>query len=145
MNIIKKVLTKNKKAWHIHLKYTLWENRIGTNKSIGMSPFQMVYGTNIVLPINITLPVMKLWKDAHEELNDITRRINQIEFQQNRAQDVDKLKKYQDNMKSLFDKKVKYREFLPGDLVLKWDAGKEDAENMASSIISGSDHSGLHL
>jgi len=29
-------------------------------------------------------------------------------------------------MKSLFDKKVKDREFLPGDLVLKWDARKED-------------------
>jgi hypothetical protein len=24
--IIKKVLTENKKAWHVHLKYDLWEN-----------------------------------------------------------------------------------------------------------------------
>jgi hypothetical protein len=39
----------------------------------------------------------------------------------------DKLQKYQDNMKSLFDKKAKDREFLPGDLVLKWEARKEDA------------------
>jgi hypothetical protein len=29
-------------------------------------------------------------------------------------------------MKALFDKKVKDMEFLPGDLVLKWDARKED-------------------
>jgi hypothetical protein len=39
----------------------------------------------------------------------------------------DKLKKYQDNMKGLFDKKYKDREFLPGDLVLKWEAIKEHA------------------
>jgi hypothetical protein len=26
MTIIKKVLTKNKKAWHVHLKYALWVN-----------------------------------------------------------------------------------------------------------------------
>jgi transposase InsO family protein len=39
MTIIKKVLTENKKDWHIHLKYALWENRISTKKSIGMSPF----------------------------------------------------------------------------------------------------------
>jgi hypothetical protein len=39
----------------------------------------------------------------------------------------EKLQKYQDNMKALFDHKSKYREFLPGDLVLKWDARKEDA------------------
>jgi len=57
---IKKVLTKNKKSWHVHLKYALWENRISTKKSIRMSPFQTVYGTDVVLPINLTLPVMKL-------------------------------------------------------------------------------------
>jgi hypothetical protein len=61
MTINKKVLTENKKTWHIHLKYALWENRIGTKKSIGMSPFQLVYGTDVILPINISLPVMKLW------------------------------------------------------------------------------------
>jgi hypothetical protein len=38
ITIIKKVLTENKKAWHVHLKYALWENHIGTKKSIGMSP-----------------------------------------------------------------------------------------------------------
>jgi transposase InsO family protein len=62
MRIIKKVLTENKKAWHIHLKYALWANRINTKKSIGMSPFQLVYGTYVILPINIALPVMKLWQ-----------------------------------------------------------------------------------
>jgi len=69
---------ENKKAWHVHLKYTLWENQIGTKKSIGMSPFQMVYGTNVVLPINIAPLVMKMWKDANEYPNDVMRRINQI-------------------------------------------------------------------
>jgi hypothetical protein len=38
----------------------------------------------------------------------------------------DKLQKYQDNMKALFDKKYKDMEFLPEDLVLRWDARKED-------------------
>jgi transposase InsO family protein len=28
MTIIKKVLTENKKSWHIHLKYALWENKL---------------------------------------------------------------------------------------------------------------------
>jgi hypothetical protein len=59
MTIIKNVLTENKKAWHTHLKYSLWENRIDTKKSISMPPFQLVYGTEVVLPINLSLPVMK--------------------------------------------------------------------------------------
>ena len=74
--VIKKVLTENKKAWHIHLKYALWANRISTKRSIGISPFQIVYGTDFILPINLALSVMKLWQDSNEELNDITRRIN---------------------------------------------------------------------
>jgi len=85
MTIIKKVLTENKKAWNIHLKYALWENIIDTKKSIGMSLFQLVYGTYVILPINLSLPMMKLWQDANEEPNYLTRRINQIiEVQQNR-------------------------------------------------------------
>jgi hypothetical protein len=76
INIIKKVLDENKTSWHVHFKYTLWANRIGTKKSIGISPFQMVYGTDAVLPINLALPVMKLWQDPKEEPNHLTRRIN---------------------------------------------------------------------
>jgi hypothetical protein len=37
------------------------------------------------------------------------------------------MQKYQDNMKVLFDHKAKNRDFLPDDLVLKWDARREDS------------------
>jgi hypothetical protein len=47
-----------------------------------------------------------------------------IKVQQNRDEVDDKIQKYQDNLKALFDKKAKDREFLPSDLVLKWDARK---------------------
>jgi len=77
------------------LKICLWENIIGTKKYIGMSPFQLVYGIDVILPINLTLPTMKLWQDANEEPNDITRSINQIiEVQQNKIEVDDKLQKY---------------------------------------------------
>ena len=94
MTIIKNVLTENKKSWHIHLKYALWENRIGTKKSIGMSPFQLFYGTYVILPINLSLPMMKLWQGANEEPSDLTRRINKIiGVQQNRREVDDKIQK----------------------------------------------------
>ena len=51
---------------------------INTKKSIGMSPFQLVCGIDVILPINISLHVMKLWQDVDEEPNDLTIRINQI-------------------------------------------------------------------
>ena len=72
---------------------------------------------------------MKLWQDEKEEPNHVTRRINQlIEVQQHRAEVDERLQKYKDNMKALFDRKAKDREFLPDNLVLKWDARKEESE-----------------
>jgi hypothetical protein len=110
------------------LKHALWANRISTKRSIGISPFQMVYGTEVVLPINLALPVMKLWQDQNEEHNHVTRRINQlIEVQQLRVEVDERMQKYQDDMKALFDLKAKDREFFPGDLVLRWDARREEA------------------
>jgi hypothetical protein len=55
----------------------------------------MVYGTDVILPINLALPVMKLWQDFNEEPNDITERINQlVEVQQNRAEVNERLQRY---------------------------------------------------
>ena len=36
------------------------------------------------------------------------------------------MQKYQDDIKALFNHKVKDREFHPSDLVLRWDARKEE-------------------
>jgi hypothetical protein len=39
----------------------------------------------------------------------------------------ERLQKYQDDMKMLFDRKAKDKDFLLGDLVLKWDVRKENS------------------
>jgi len=87
----------------------------------------MVYGTDVVLPINSALPMIKLWQDKKEQPNHVTRRINQlIEVQQHRVEVDERLQKYQDDMKALFDRREKDRDFLPGDSVLRWDARREE-------------------
>jgi predicted nucleic acid-binding Zn-ribbon protein len=50
-----------------------------------------------------------------------------IEVEQHRAEVDERTQKYQDNMKALFDHKAKNREFLPSDLVLKWDFRREES------------------
>ena len=50
IRIIKKLLEDNKKAWNAKLKFVLWEDKVSTKKSIGTSPFQLVYGTNAIFP-----------------------------------------------------------------------------------------------
>ena len=63
MSIIKKLLEDNKRAWHTKLKYALWADKISTKRAIGMSPFQLVYGAEVVFPTSLGVPVMKLLQE----------------------------------------------------------------------------------
>jgi hypothetical protein len=50
VRIIKKLLEDNKKSWDSKLKFALWADRVTIKKSIGNSPFKLVYGTDVVFP-----------------------------------------------------------------------------------------------
>ena len=76
--IIKKMLEQNKKAWDSHLKYALWADRISTKRSINTSHFQLTYGTNVIFPIHLGVPVMKLLQQEDGEETPMQRRMNQI-------------------------------------------------------------------
>ena len=120
VKIVKKLLQGNKKAWHSQLKFALWANRVSTKKSIGTSPSQLVYGTDVVFPASLGAPVMKFLQEQETESNSMQRRINQlVEVQQVREGVLDKTHIFQDKIKKVFDKKVKSDDFQLGDSVLK--------------------------
>ena len=48
-----------------------------------------------------------------------------IELQQNREKVEERAQLYKLKIKSRFDRKIKYNTFLVGDMVLRWDARKE--------------------
>jgi hypothetical protein len=56
VNIIKKLLQDNKKSWHNKLVHALWADRLTTKRSIGMSPYQLVYGMDVVFPTSLGVP-----------------------------------------------------------------------------------------
>ena len=43
-----------------------------------MSPFELVYGTNMVFPTLLAVPVVKLLQEAGSEEDPMQRRINQM-------------------------------------------------------------------
>jgi hypothetical protein len=127
VNIIKKTLQENKKSWHNKLVFALWADRLTTKRSIGMSPYQLVYGTRAVFSTSLGVPVMKLLQEMQAEPNDSQRRINQmIHLQQSREEVYNKTKVVQKSIKNIFDKRTKEYDFELGDLAMRWDARKED-------------------
>jgi hypothetical protein len=76
IKIIKKMLSQNNKAWDSHLQYAVWADILSIKRSIGTSPFHMVYEMVAIFPIELSLPMMKLLQDEKEEPNDMQRRID---------------------------------------------------------------------
>jgi hypothetical protein len=100
---------------------------VTTKRSLGISPFQLVYGTEAIFPSQLALPVAKFFQDCQEEPDDMIRRIHQlIEVQQTREKMIDRAHDRQQKIKQAFDRKVRKESFQLGDLVLKWDAPRQD-------------------
>jgi len=127
VRIIKKLLQENKKAWHLKLKYALWADRICTKRSIGTSPYELVYGAEAIFPTSLGVLVMKLIQGLEGEPNAIQRRINQlIALQEKRNEVFDTHQQNQNRIKRTFDKKIKEVTFQIHDKVLKWEARIEE-------------------
>ena len=73
-----------------------------------MSPYQLVYGMDVVFPTSLGVPVMKLLQEVHVEPNDIQRRINQtIQLQQSREEVYNENHVSQENIKKIYDIRTK--------------------------------------
>eukprot|EP00253_Pinus_taeda_P016307 PITA_16307 len=106
VNIIKKLLEINKKSWHKKLVNALWVDQVSQNKSIGMSPFELVYGIDTVFPTSLAAPVVKLLKEASSEEDHMQRRLNQmVHLQQTREEFFLNTSKLQEKIKKIYDRK----------------------------------------
>ena len=91
VRVIKKLLEDKKKSWDSKFKFALWADRVTTKKSTGNSPFKLVYGTEAVFPIQLTLHVAKFLQEEHNEEEGMARRITDlVEVHQIREQLVEK-------------------------------------------------------
>eukprot|EP00253_Pinus_taeda_P028886 PITA_28886 len=127
VNIIKKLVEMNKKSWHKRLVNVLWADRVSQKKSIGTSPFELVYGVDIVFPPSLTVLVVKLLQEVGNEEDPMQRRLNQmVHLQQTREEVFKNTSKLQEKIKKIYDRKAKVDKFQVDDVVLKWDARNEE-------------------
>jgi hypothetical protein len=95
-----KLLEDNKKASYSKLKFALWADRVTTKRSLGVSPFQLMYGVEDIFPSQLAIPMEKFLQDHQGELNDMVRRIHQlVEVQQTRDKLLDKAHDHQQKIK----------------------------------------------
>ena len=98
----------------------MWADKVTTKRSTGNSPFKLVYGTEAVFPIQLTIPVAKFLQEEQNEEEDMEKRItNIVEVHQIREQLVEISVAHPKKIKDAFDRRAKTDNFQVVDLVLK--------------------------
>ena len=67
IKLIKKKIEENPRRWHEVLSEALWAHRISRHGSTKVTPFELVYGQDAVLPVEVNLNAYRLAKQ-----NDIS-------------------------------------------------------------------------
>jgi len=107
----------------------LWADRLTIKRSIGTSPYELIYGMEARFPSSLGILVIKLLQEIQAEPNDIQRRINQtIHLQQIKEEVYQRTQVLQDKLKKIFDKRTKTEGFFIGNKVPRWDSRREDKE-----------------
>jgi hypothetical protein len=77
IKIIKKRIKDNPRRWHEKLSKALWAHRTSRHGATKVTPFELVYGQEVVLPVEIGLQSLRvtgqsslLAKEYHELMMD---------------------------------------------------------------------------
>ena len=62
IKLIKKKIEENPKRWHEVLSEALWAHRISRHVATKITPFELVYGQEAVLPVELNLDAYRLAK-----------------------------------------------------------------------------------
>ena len=121
---VKKIIAKmtiTYKDWHEMLPYALHGYRTTVRTSTGATPYSLVYGMEAVTPIEVEIPSLRvLIESTLEEDEWVKTRSEQLSMiEEKRLVAMCHGQLYQRRMARAFNKKLRLREFEPGDLVLK--------------------------
>ena len=109
------------KDWHEKLAFALHAYQTSVRMSIGATLFSLLYGMEIVLPIEIEIPSLQILMETKlEEAEWVQTWYEQLNLiEEKRLQALCHGQLHQKRMMRAHDKKVRPRQFREEDLVLK--------------------------
>jgi len=121
IRLIKKKIEENPKRWHEVLSEALWAHRISRHGATKVTPFELVYGQEAVVPVEVNLDTYRLAKqndlsavDYYDLMMD-----NIDEVSDKRMQALKEIEKDKLRVARAYNKKVKAKSFQFGELVWK--------------------------
>jgi hypothetical protein len=117
--LIKKNIYDNPKYWHKILFEALWANRISKHRATKVSPFELVYGQEAVLPVEINLNVVRIARQNGLTISDYYNlMMDSIDkVTDKRVAALGEIEKDKIIVAKAYNNKVKAKSFQVGDLV----------------------------
>ena len=107
----------NRKNWEEKLKDALWAYRITWKNTTGFTPYQLVYGKEVMLPIEFQIHTYKMAADLGIDLNEAQQeriqQLNQLDEMRQQAEETAIL--MQKQRKQWHDAHIKNKQFKEGD------------------------------
>ncbi|XP_012468754.1 uncharacterized protein LOC105786822 [Gossypium raimondii] len=118
-------MTETYKDWHEKLSFALLAYRTSVKTSIRATPFSLVYGIEVVLPIEVEIPSLRVLAELKlDEAEWVQSRYDQLNLiEDKRLKAIQHGHLYQKRMIRAYNYKVHPREFHEGDLVRRSLAG----------------------
>lgn len=115
---IKKRLGDAKGLWAEELPWVLWAYQTTPRTSTGETPFKLVYGTNVLVPVKVGLEVYRSKVFSIEE-NEIGLKMNLDLLKEESNAAHRRNMRYQSQVAQYYDSNIKKRSFAIGDWVLR--------------------------
>jgi hypothetical protein len=119
IKLIKRKIEENLRRWHEVLSEALWAHRISRYGATKVTPFELVYGQEVVLLVEVNLDAYRLAKqnnlsavDYHNLMMD-----NIDEISDKRLQALKEIEKDKLRVARAYNKKVRTKSFQVGELV----------------------------
>jgi hypothetical protein len=120
LNSLIKKIYDNPRHWHKILSEALWAHRISKHCATKVSPFELIYGQEAVLPVEISLNAVRFAKQNDLTVGDYYKMMDNIdEVTDKRVAALGEIEKDKIMVARAYNKKVKAKSFQVGDLVWK--------------------------
>ena len=124
--MIKRIIGIHKLNWHTMLFSALWAYLTSAKTSTGFTPFQLVYGLEVALPIECKIPSLQLAIELLPATSEEEKHFLYLaQLDENRRTAALATETHAKRMKDQYDRSVTPRNFLEGDLVLIYDQAND--------------------
>ena len=114
-------MTDSYKDWHKKFPFTLWGYWKSIRTSAGAILYSLVYRMDVVLPIEVEIPSLRILAECEvSEFDWLRKRYEELALMdKKRLSALNHIRGYQKRIARAFDKKVRSRKLAKGNLVLK--------------------------